>query len=213
MSTTHIRYSELYYDLIKDIDNIYFTINHNYEKKIIEIKEPFSKKDSLGIIFYNKSDSALVSVELKKLSSFDDSGPLCSINLSDWNSQTLFWVNSWGSVKFKMKISESDSFKRTHKYSFSKESKDLVIDVTSAPDQGLCGFGDSEDFQKKARSVLSGLNRGIFLFLSDWNQKVSAEGSTNNSSSGCECGTHAVYGKNIDPFFHSRWCRLFVDKK
>ena len=213
MSTSHIRYSSLYADLIKDIEEIYFITNHNYEKKTIEIKESYGGEDSLGIIFYEKKDSASVIAELKKLNSFDDSNLICTMNAADWNSHSVFWINNWGNVKFKMKLSESDLYKRSHKYSSSKSSKDLRVEIVSAPDQGLCGWGDTEDFHKRAKTVLAGLNKSTFLTLSEWNTKEAVAGVYNPSyGPKCECGIPKIYGKDVNPFFHSRWCNLFVNK-
>ena len=56
MSTSHIRYSSLYADLIKDVEEIYFITNHSYEKKTIEITEPYAGGNSLGVIFYEKKE-------------------------------------------------------------------------------------------------------------------------------------------------------------
>ena len=59
------------------------------------------------------------------------------------------------------------------------------------------------------------MNRLCFFTLSAWEDKVFAKDNTLGSFSGpqCECGAHKVYGTNVDPFFHARWCRLFVNNK
>lgn len=214
MSTTHIRYSSLYSDLMKDVEDMYFVSGHSYERRIVEITENHGNKDSVGVIFYDKSDSNAVFMELKKFSSFDESNIIWRMSVSDWNTSALFWTQGWGSVKFKMKVEENSNYTRNHRYSLHKIEKELKLDISVAPDQGLCLWGDTETFLKRAKTILSGLNRSTFLSLSDWNAKdTDSETKSNSVIPACECGAHKVYGKDVNPFFHSRWCRLFVNNR
>lgn len=213
MSASKIKQSTLYSDLMADIDSLYLYNGSNLEKKLIEIEELYSNSDSLGILMYSKEDAQDVLKELNKISSFRDNNGVWKIGSIDWNTPNMLWTQGWGMIKFKMKISESEMFSRKHKYNYFKNEKELKIDLTIAPDLGLCMWGDTDDFVKRAKFIASGLSRTINFLLEDWQAKTQVSSNDQPSlSMQCECGAVKTYGKNVDPFFHSRWCRLFSDK-
>ena len=211
--TSHIKNSPLFSDLIQDVEELYFSPNHNFEMKYIEINESYGTKDSLGVIFYDANDKGSVLRELKNFSSFKENISSWEINESDWSYSSPLWIQGWGIIKFKMKVQESEAYSRKNKTS-NKTSPDLRIDINVAPDLGLTMWGDTEDFSKRASLVATGLSRLCFFGLGNWEKKESNLISSYESNSPkCECGAHKTYGKNVNPFFHARWCRLFVNNR
>lgn len=214
MSTENIRNSDLFLDLMKDIDNLYMVVNNNLSQKFVEIREIYTNRYSLGVVVYNNNEYQSILSELKKLNSFNDSGLFWKMDSIDWGSSQTIWTQGWGSIKFKMKVTESEFYKRKHRLFKDKEFYDLKLDISVAPDLGICLWGDTDDFLKKAKIVTMGINKTVYFYLQDWDSKEEVtELSFVPKKSLCECGAHKVYGSSVDPFFHSRWCKLFVDKK
>lgn len=212
-NTDHIKNSPLFCDLIEDIEELYFDNKHNFEMKFVEINENYGSKNSLGVIFYEANDKSAVIKELKNFNSFKDNTSSWEINAYDWDASSTLWVQGWGVIKFKMKVQESEVYCRRNKSS-NRKSPDLKVDVAVAPDLGLTLWGSTEDFQKKAAMVAAGLSRVCFFGLNNWDAKeASVDYGNHGSSSQCECGAHKTYGKDVNPYFHSRWCKLFVNNK